>query len=478
MLYIVRNGRTGLNGHERRASTHFRGWTFVSLDDDGFASADMLGKLLRIFLDDRKTPPVRVVSSDLRRAVQTAEGLAKPFGLPVELRPQARAWNVGDYTGLPKNAENLKKFRQYLDDPALRVPGGESLNEFRARFRPFLLSQLQQSKVDDPLILMVHSSNIRDLAHMAYDDAAKLRVVVTGVVTAGLDVNGNFCAEPLLGADWNEPESEKNLRAEQPDSASTRHTGDGKSQQTAIFFTDAKSHMAHLALQYQFIRENGIEVVGLRYNSGGDGQHIYDVWPTREGGLWFKVPFDPDRNQTMSEIEELLKKRHGSFAEFEAPVEEFQSRDSDSQGRVRSEQRRKKRRAYVFIGQHITRQFQDRKRPPGAASPSSQSSQPQGQENVSLPPCLRSRRREHRLRRHTQNRLPQRSPRRKRDSPERWGHKSEKHDLRTAESPAFLFTKSSGSPPMRASWKSRRRFGNGSEFIILRHTPTLPVPLS
>jgi hypothetical protein len=104
-------------------------------------------------------------------------------------------------------------------------------------------------------------------------------------------------------------------RLEEPASTSIPYTGDGKSQQTAIFFTGARTQLEHIGLQHQFIRDKGIAVVGIRY-SVGEGAHLYDVWPTREGQVWFKVPPDPDPSKTRKEMEELLKKRQNSSAEL------------------------------------------------------------------------------------------------------------------------------------------------------------------
>ncbi len=99
-----------------------------------------------------------------------------------------------------------------------------------------------------------------------------------------------------------------------------RVTGDGKSKQTAILFSDVRTHMEHITLQYEFIRDKGIEVVGLRCSVQGDDGHLYDVWPTSEGELWFKVPPDADTSETVREMEATLKKRQSSFLEFDARV--------------------------------------------------------------------------------------------------------------------------------------------------------------
>lgn len=117
----------------------------------------------------------------------------------------------------------------------------------------------------------------------------------------------------------------------EPQGSSSRamsYIGDGKSQETAIFFTNARSHLQHILSQQEFIREKGI--VGLRRSVQGDDRYFYDVWQTQEGEVWFKVPPDQDPSQMMREMEELLKKRQGSFAKFEARVRDLQQKDASA----------------------------------------------------------------------------------------------------------------------------------------------------
>jgi probable phosphoglycerate mutase len=81
--------------------------------------------------------PVALVSSDLRRAAQTARIAARALGLALELEPRLRELDVGAWSGLAEAEvasrwpEELARFR--AGDPGLRAGGGESRLELRAR---------------------------------------------------------------------------------------------------------------------------------------------------------------------------------------------------------------------------------------------------------------------------------------------------------------------------------------------------------
>ena len=71
--------------------------------------------------------------------------------------------------------------------------------------------------------------------------------------------------------------------------ASLDYIGDGKSKETAIFFTNAKTHVDHIKMQYYFMQQNGIESRMKRIGAIEDN-YVYDVHETTKGELWFKVP--------------------------------------------------------------------------------------------------------------------------------------------------------------------------------------------
>jgi hypothetical protein len=68
--------------------------------------------------------------------------------------------------------------------------------------------------------------------------------------------------------------------------------GDGKTKETAFFFKNARTGQESMALSYQYLSECGYDVhPSNRVNGGVGGGHVYDVWSTKDGVIWFKVPF-------------------------------------------------------------------------------------------------------------------------------------------------------------------------------------------
>jgi probable phosphoglycerate mutase len=88
-VLLLRHGRTSWNAEER-----FQGQTDVDLDDVGRAQASRAARLLA-----RLHPDV-LVSSDLRRARDTAAVLGGVTGLPVEADPRLRETYAGSWQGM------------------------------------------------------------------------------------------------------------------------------------------------------------------------------------------------------------------------------------------------------------------------------------------------------------------------------------------------------------------------------------------
>ena len=117
-LYLVRHGETVDNARQL-----MQGQTQGCLNDVGREQAAALRDQLAMVHFDA------IVSSDLRRAVQTAEILATPHSLPVTTTPLLRERDWGDFTGrfipdlkglvFPDNVEPLEQLlaraRRFLD---------------------------------------------------------------------------------------------------------------------------------------------------------------------------------------------------------------------------------------------------------------------------------------------------------------------------------------------------------------------------
>jgi len=128
-LIIVRHGTTALNADGDR----IRGWIDVPLNSDGVQEAVTTGKKLSqtIHLDG-------IITSDLKRAVQTAEEIAKATGAPILFKTRAlRPWNLGDLQG-KKASDIIAMVEHLIMNPNIETPSGESFDTFRTRTIDFL----------------------------------------------------------------------------------------------------------------------------------------------------------------------------------------------------------------------------------------------------------------------------------------------------------------------------------------------------
>ena len=129
-LLLVRHGETPDN-----ARHIMQGQIQGELNDVGIAQAEALAARLA---EDRIDA---IVASDLHRAIQTAEIIARPHSLPVVTTPLLRERDWGDFTGRyipdlegvtwPDNVEPLDKLLQrarlFLEYVRQQWPGGRVL---------------------------------------------------------------------------------------------------------------------------------------------------------------------------------------------------------------------------------------------------------------------------------------------------------------------------------------------------------------
>lgn len=128
-VLLWRHGRTAYN-HGRR----WQGQLDVPLDDVGRDQAQRAADVLAPLV--LAVPPVRIVSSDLSRAADTAHALAALVDAPVELDQALREVDAGEWEGLTRP----EIVRRWPDDFAawrrgedIRVGGGETRGETAKR---------------------------------------------------------------------------------------------------------------------------------------------------------------------------------------------------------------------------------------------------------------------------------------------------------------------------------------------------------
>jgi phage-related protein (TIGR01555 family) len=147
---LIRHGATDLNADDVSVD-RIRGWTDVPLSPEGREEAVRLGA------DIADNPPAAIYTSDLKRALHTADEIASHCGTAVAAcRQDFRPWNVGIYAGQTTEdaMPDLKRFACETPDDA--VLGGESFNDFRRRFFKGILRALTETATGDVAIVAHH----------------------------------------------------------------------------------------------------------------------------------------------------------------------------------------------------------------------------------------------------------------------------------------------------------------------------------
>jgi probable phosphoglycerate mutase len=153
VIVLVRHGRTDQN---RRGL--LLGRADPALDDDGRAQAAALGVALPDVLGAHA--PVAVVSSPLRRTMETAAAIAAPLGLEVEIDQRLIEIDYGEWDETPLGDLPPEVWAQWRGDPDYRAPGGESLADVQARVGECAAEMLTRAG-DGAVIAVSHVSPIK-----------------------------------------------------------------------------------------------------------------------------------------------------------------------------------------------------------------------------------------------------------------------------------------------------------------------------
>lgn len=157
-LYLVRHGRTALN-----AAGRLRGRLDPSLDEVGRAEASALAAVLAALR------PVRVVSSPLRRAIETAEAIATAADLSVLIDGRLADRDYGPWAGSTEG-QVIEEFGS-LDG----APGVETAASVLKRARE-ALDDNAASLGDGPVVMVAHDA-VNRLLLTALDPGLKHRTL-------------------------------------------------------------------------------------------------------------------------------------------------------------------------------------------------------------------------------------------------------------------------------------------------------------
>ena len=105
-----------------------------------------------------------VYSSDLRRAVETAQAISRPRGLPIHTDRAFREVDFGNWEGhrwselALTDPEQVGNFHQHLD--RFHPPVGETAQQLLARFLPALEGVIRENR-DKTVVLVSHGLALR-----------------------------------------------------------------------------------------------------------------------------------------------------------------------------------------------------------------------------------------------------------------------------------------------------------------------------
>ncbi len=154
-LLLVRHGETELN-----SSLRYWGRSDVALSDIGLIQAECLRERLNLKKIDF------IYSSDLKRALVTAQIIALRDNLKVVACPELREIDFGRLEGLTFDEVNRlypEVARMWMErNLSLVYPGGESLAELDKRVRQFR-SRLEGHNKEETILIVAHSGVLRTL---------------------------------------------------------------------------------------------------------------------------------------------------------------------------------------------------------------------------------------------------------------------------------------------------------------------------
>lgn len=152
-IIFVRHGET-----EHNRESRYQGHADSVLSALGRSQATRAGERLK------REKIAAVYSSDLSRALRTAECVAAPHGLTVQTDPDLRECSFGEWENLTVSeiGERYPElYRNYLrDSVAHRAPGGERLEHLRERVAAAVES-IARDHPNETVVVVTHGGPIR-----------------------------------------------------------------------------------------------------------------------------------------------------------------------------------------------------------------------------------------------------------------------------------------------------------------------------
>ncbi|MBI4268150.1 MAG: histidine phosphatase family protein, partial [Chloroflexi bacterium] len=146
-IILARHGETEWNREEI-----FRGRIDVTLNQTGIRQAELLAEYLR------EAKIEAVYSSPLRRALMTAQPIARYHSLEVEITPALIDIDFGRWQGLSLQqvkAQDTELYELWINNPhEVKIDGGESLAQVRERTMVVVNEAI--TRFQDTVVLVSH----------------------------------------------------------------------------------------------------------------------------------------------------------------------------------------------------------------------------------------------------------------------------------------------------------------------------------
>ncbi len=156
-LYLIRHGKDD----ERYRG----GWSDLGLIEEGEKQASQLAYFLKE--NQQEYPISKIISSDLKRAVQTAKAIQKQLNVPMILSENWREINNGDLAGMLNSVASEKYPGLFFN--TLRMdecyPNGESPINFFNRIKDTFY-ELLKKQTNDKVAIVTHSGVINVIYHI------------------------------------------------------------------------------------------------------------------------------------------------------------------------------------------------------------------------------------------------------------------------------------------------------------------------
>lgn len=147
-LYLIRHGETDWNKQGK-----YTGQMNISINDTGKKQA------IRVAEEMKNLEPEVIYSSDLKRALETAQAISEELGIPIIKDKRLREIHQGEWEGLHVDEIRMQytsQFNTRKEDPlGVAAPGGESIGDVDIRVRSFL-DEITEKHPDGKIVVSSH----------------------------------------------------------------------------------------------------------------------------------------------------------------------------------------------------------------------------------------------------------------------------------------------------------------------------------